>query len=221
MKKKIKVPPILIILIIALIYCSIYTIAYPIHYNHVTKHWQALKEREELLVEAKEKEKIKNENRQKQAEEKQEIDKKVKQRLENVEIGNEQYFEENSKFYTIKENKKLEIISPTKAKEIALEEAKNEKYKIENQEAPYIETATINLKPKLDYTSKRYFWNEEWQSDKYEDFKSENVFLWKVKLQEEGNETNKLFIYIDAQNGDILGAGSTEKGEIEEYGSYR
>ena len=63
----------------------------------------------------------------------------------------------------------------------------------------------------MDYTSKRYFWNEEWQSDKYEDFKSENVFLWKVKLQEEGNETNKLFIYIDAQNGDILGAGSTEK----------
>lgn len=121
------------------------------------------------------------------------------------------YYLENTKYYVIRNNKKIEIISLDKACDLADEEAKNGKY----QYQPWKSEFYSRGKNKNDYISaelisnlsdinRLYFWNKNWEKINYE-----NVdLMWQIRLSDENDPLTSLYIYIDAINGSIVGAGN-------------
>lgn len=120
------------------------------------------------------------------------------------------YCIENSKYYAIKENKKIEIISIEKACDIADIEAQNKKYQYQSWKSEFYsrgknnnESISVELIYDLSDISKGYHWNENWKKSEYK-----NIIMWKVRLFDENDPLTSLYIYINAVNGEIIGAGS-------------
>ena len=121
------------------------------------------------------------------------------------------YYIENSKYYSSIDSKKVEIISLEKACDIADKEAQNEKY----QYQPWKSEFYTRGKNKTDYISaelisdlssiSRYsHWKEEWKKSDYS-----GKLMWKIRLFDENDPLTSLYIYIDAINGNVIGAGAS------------
>ena len=120
------------------------------------------------------------------------------------------YCIENSKYYAIKENKKIEIISIKKACDIADIEAQNKKYQYQPWKSEFYsrdknnkESISVELIYDLSDISKVYYWNENWKKSEYK-----NAIMWKVRLFDKNDPLTSLYIYINAVNGEVIGAGS-------------
>ena len=120
------------------------------------------------------------------------------------------YCIENSKCYAIKDNKKIEIISVEKACDIADIEAQNKKYQYQPWESEFYtrgknknDSISAELIYDLSDISKWYHWNENWKKSEYK-----NIIMWKVRLFDENDPLTSLYIYINAVNGEVIGAGS-------------
>ena len=120
------------------------------------------------------------------------------------------YCIENSKYYAIKENKKIEIISIEKACDIADIEAQNKKYQYQSWKSEFYtrgknknESGSAELIYDLSDISRVYHWKENWKKGEYK-----NIIMWKVRLFDENDPLTSLYIYINAVNGEIIGAGS-------------
>ena len=98
-----------------------------------------------------------------------------------------------------------------KACDIADKEAQNEKY----QYQPWKSDFYTRGKNKTDYISaelisdlssiSRYsHWKEEWKKSDYS-----GKLMWKIRLFDENDPLTSLYIYIDAINGNVIGAGAS------------
>lgn len=123
---------------------------------------------------------------------------------------NVKIIEENSKYYAYAVGKeKVQIISPKEAADIADIEAKNNKYKYKSWRSEFYsrgkennETLSAKLCYGLEEIDKLYMWEESWKVEDYE-----NKLMWQIRLLDENNPLTSLFIYVDAQNKNIIGAG--------------
>ena len=102
------------------------------------------------------------------------------------------------------------IISETKAADIADKEAKKDKYQYQswksNFQSRWEGKASNEIASKLLYEmddiTRLYHWNEEWKISDYK-----NKLMWEIWLNDENDPLTNLYIYIDAYNGNIIGAG--------------
>ena len=106
-----------------------------------------------------------------------------------------------------------------KAIEIANQEAKKDRYQFQNRESIFsLSTMDINLVEmarstaeegtppyfyKADGAGYRVYWEKEWETEHYQN----SDLLWAVRLFDEKDPLNSLYIYIDAVNGSVVGAG--------------
>lgn len=121
------------------------------------------------------------------------------------------YCIENSKYYAITDKEKIEIISVEKACDIADIEAKNEKYQYQSWNSEFYtrgrtknDYISAELISDLSDISKLYHWNEGWKNSQYN-----GKLMWKVRLFDENDSLTSLYIYIDAINGQVIGAGAS------------
>lgn len=120
-----------------------------------------------------------------------------------------EYYVQNNKSYTNINNIKTEIISIETAAEIAEQEAKKEKYQYQEWKSEFYSRENLNesisgeLILGLDEISRLYHWNNNWQIQEYQ-----NKTIWKIRLFDRNDPLTNLYIYIDAINGTIIGAGS-------------
>ena len=64
----------------------------------------------------------------------------------------------------------------------------------------------ISLIPRLSEYMRLAVWREEWKTDKFKE-----QLMWSVMFEDENYDNllkKCLYIFLDAKNGDILGAGS-------------
>lgn len=123
---------------------------------------------------------------------------------------NVKIIEENSKYYASAVGKeKVQIISPKEAADIADIEAKNNKYQYQSWGSEFYsrgkennETLSAKLCYGLEEIDKLYIWEESWKVEDYE-----NKLMWQIRLFDENDPLTSLFIYVDAQNKNIIGAG--------------
>ena len=102
------------------------------------------------------------------------------------------------------------IISETKAADIADKEAKKDKYQYQSWKSNFqsrLEGKASNeiaskLLYEMDDITRLYHWNEEWKISDYK-----NKLMWEIWLNDENDPLTNLYIYIDAYNGNIIGAG--------------
>lgn len=121
------------------------------------------------------------------------------------------YYIENSKYYAITNDEKIEIISLEKACDIADEEAKDTKYQYQPWKSEFYtrgkdknDFISAELISNLSDISKFYHWNEEWKKSEYE-----GILMWKIRLFDENDPLTSLYIYINAINGNVIGAGAS------------
>ena len=117
------------------------------------------------------------------------------------------YYKENNKCYTNFSNKQIEIISKEEACDIADLEAKKEKYQYQSWKSEFYSrgeenTIIAELISDLSEISRIYHWREEWKISDYS-----NKLMWKVRLFDLNDPLTNLYIYVDATNGNIIGAG--------------
>ena len=124
----------------------------------------------------------------------------TKQNYEDLEY----YVEENTYYTEMAVKEKIALISLEKASNIANEEAKKEIYQFQPWESKFYSTGSAKLISKMSNVDKLSHWNEEWTTNKY----SEQL-MWQIRLLDENDPLTSLYIYIDAINGDVLGAGSS------------
>lgn len=125
----------------------------------------------------------------------------------NVTISNE-----DSKYYaTINNGEKVEIISPKSAADIADNEAKDLKYQYQPWESEFYSRGKNGedyLDAKLTYgleeIDRLYYWLPEWKVKDYTD-----CLMWELRLFDENDPLTSLYIFVDAKNGDIVGAGKS------------
>ena len=121
-----------------------------------------------------------------------------------------EYFVENGKYYTNENHTKTEIISIETAAEIADNEAKKQKYQYQGWKSEFYSRESPNdfiageLILGLDDISKLYHWRNEWKNKEYE-----NKIMWKIRLFDRNDPLTNLYIYIDAINGKVIGAGDS------------
>ena len=122
-----------------------------------------------------------------------------------------QYYMENGKYYSELNNQKVEIISKEKACDIADKEAQNAKYQYQPWKSEFYsrgydkkDSISAELISNLSSISKFSHWNEEWKVSDYK-----NKLMWKVRLFDENDPLTSLYIYVDAINGKIIGAGAS------------
>lgn len=119
------------------------------------------------------------------------------------------YYVQNNQYYTNINNIKTEIISIETAAEIAEQEAKKEKYQYQEWKSEFYSRENLNesvsgeLILGLDEISRLYHWNNNWQIQEYQ-----NKTIWKIRLFDRNDPLTNLYIYIDAIDGTIIGAGS-------------
>lgn len=121
--------------------------------------------------------------------------------------ANLEYYEENGNYYTDLEEK-IKIISPEKACDIADKEAQKNIYQYQDWQSEFYTRAeennyqmTIELKNGININNLN--WEDDWK--KTTDY--EDKLTWSVRLFDRNDPLTSLFIYIDATNGNILGAG--------------
>lgn len=127
--------------------------------------------------------------------------------IEKNENINLEYYEENENYYTDIEEK-IKIISPEKACDIADKEAQKDIYQYQSWKSEFYSRGeennyqmTIELKNGININNLN--WEDEWK--KTTDY--EDKLTWSVRLFDRNDPLTSLFIYIDATNGNILGAG--------------
>ncbi len=112
-----------------------------------------------------------------------------------------------------------DYIPRKKAIEIANQEAQKTCYQFQNRESIFsLSTADINSVEmarntaeegtppyfyKADGAGYRVYWEKEWETEHYQN----SGLLWAVRLFDEKDPLNSLYIYIDAVNGSVVGAG--------------
>ena len=120
------------------------------------------------------------------------------------------YYVQDGKYYTNINSKKTEIISIEEASDIAETEAKKEKYQYQEWKSEFYSRENQNdsisgeLILGLDDISRLYHWRAEWQNEEYE-----NKIMWKIRLFDKNDPLTSLYVYINAVNGTIIGAGDS------------
>ena len=109
-------------------------------------------------------------------------------------------------------------ITKEEAAEIAEKEAKKEKYQYQGWESDFSATEvwvdengnyeiSAELIYSLDDIHRLYYWEDEWAKDT----NINNVFngqpVWCIRLGDKNDPLTNLYIYVDANNGEVLGAG--------------
>lgn len=121
-----------------------------------------------------------------------------------------EYYVQNGKYYANINNTKTEIISIEIASDIAEEETKKAKYQYQSWKSEFYRGESIDnsisgeLILGLDDISRLYHWRAEWQNEEYE-----GKTMWKIRLFDKNDPLTSLYIYIDAINGEIIGAGAS------------
>lgn len=124
-----------------------------------------------------------------------------------------EYYIEKNKYYSNFNNKKQEIISIEKACDIADIEAQKTKYQYQPWNSKFYsretnekgdENDSAELISNLSEINRLYNWNEGWRNSDYK-----NTLMWKVRLSDENDPLTSLYIYINAINGNIIGAGNS------------
>lgn len=121
-----------------------------------------------------------------------------------------EFQEEPSGCYAISNDILLaKIISYNEAADIADEEAKNSKYQYQSWKSEFYSRGKLNnqvLDAKLCYgleeIDRLYMWEEEWKVSDYND-----KLMWQIGLFDENDPLTSLYIYVDAKDGSIVGAG--------------
>lgn len=126
-------------------------------------------------------------------------------------IENEKYFVRDGKYYAVINGKETNIISEEEACDIADEESKKEKYQYQGWHSEFYsrgknknDEPAADLLFELDDINRIYYWEEQWKTDKYK-----GQVMWQIRLFDENDALTSLYIYVDAINGDILGAGKS------------
>lgn len=121
-----------------------------------------------------------------------------------------EYFVQNGKYYANINSEKKELVSLERAAEISEKEAKKEKYQYQEWKSDFYccrdseeETISAELIYDLDSISKFSHWNENWKTKDYKE-----KLMWKIQLFDRNDPLTNLYIYIDALNGEVIGAGS-------------
>ena len=109
-------------------------------------------------------------------------------------------------------------ITKEEAAEIAEKEAKKEKYQYQGWESDFSATEvwvdengnyeiSAELIYSLDDIHRLYYWEDEWAKDT----NINNVFkgqpVWCIRLGDKNDPLTNLYIYVDANNGEVVGAG--------------
>ena len=121
-----------------------------------------------------------------------------------------EYYVQNGKYYANINNTKTEIISIEIASDIAEEETKKAKYQYQSWKSEFYRGESIDnsisgeLILGLDDISRLYHWRAEWQNEEYE-----GKIMWKISLFDKNDPLTSLYIYVDAINGEIIGAGAS------------
>ena len=128
----------------------------------------------------------------------------------NTDKNGVEYYVQNEKYYTNIEHKKIELISLDEAIRIAENEAKKEKYQYQGWKSEFYskinEDDTISCELILgpeDMKSSTHFWTEKWKQKPYE-----GKLIWVVRLFDKNDPLTNLFVYVDAIDGNIIGAGA-------------
>lgn len=190
--------------IILIMLCILYSVLYSELYNN------KIAEKKEVQLS----EKIKNVRNEIIEKEKKIDENKTLEKSTNSSLSQNgvKYVEENSRNYAVEGSNKTEIISKDKALEIANKEVQNEKYQFMDNEMKFKPSSNskneleISLISHLSEYMKLAIWREEWKTDKFKE-----QLMWSVMFEDENydNSLKKcLYIFLDAKNGDILGAGS-------------
>lgn len=121
------------------------------------------------------------------------------------------YYIENSKYYSSIGDKKVELISLEKACDIADKEAEDSKYQYQPWKSEFYtrgkdknDYISAELISNLSSISKYSHWKEEWKKSDYS-----GKLMWKIRLFDENDPLTSLYIYIDAIDGDVIGAGAS------------
>jgi len=121
----------------------------------------------------------------------------------------QEYYIEDNKCYTNVNGEKIQILTPTEVVDIAEKEAQNSKYQYQSWKSEFFargkntdDPISIKLIVGLDDISRLYHWTEEWKKVDYE-----NRMMWKIRLFDENDPLTSLYIYIDSNSGEIIGAG--------------
>lgn len=121
-----------------------------------------------------------------------------------------EYYVQNGKYYANINNKKTEILSIETATDIAEKETKKTKYQYQSWKSEFYRGESIDnsisgeLILGLDDISRLYHWRAEWQNEEYE-----GKTMWKIRLFDKNDPLTSLYIYVDAINGEIIGAGAS------------
>lgn len=133
-------------------------------------------------------------------------------KLKSIKVINEnnnlEYYEENGNYYIDIIEEKIKIISPEKACDIADKEAQKNIYQYQDWKSDFYTRAEENnyqmaIELKNGININNLNWEDEWK--KTTDY--EDKLTWSVRLFDRNDPLTSLFIYIDATNGNILGAG--------------
>lgn len=100
-------------------------------------------------------------------------------------------------------------ITKDMACDLAEKEAQDLKYQYQEWKSDfkareYGNIYAANIIDKLSDIDRLYYWEEEWKTDKYK-----NQKMWQVRLIDRNDPLTNLYIYIDCETGDILGAGKS------------
>ena len=134
---------------------------------------------------------------------------------EEINTSNDDYAVEytikDGKYYANYNNQQIEIIQLGKACDIADNEAKKEKYQYQPWRSEFYsrgknkqDSVSAELISNLSTISKGANWNPNWQVGEYR-----NTLMWKIRLFDENDPLTSLYIYVNAINGDIVGAGDS------------
>lgn len=126
--------------------------------------------------------------------------------------GSLNYYVKDKKYYTYLNNEKKEIISINEAADIADEEAKKKIYQYqEDWESDFYSRENDNesaygelIYGEDEITMKVHNWNPKWQINDYQ-----GKIMWVVNLFDRNDPLTNLYIFVDAINGDVIGAGAS------------
>lgn len=121
-----------------------------------------------------------------------------------------EYYAQNGKYYANINEKKTEILSLETATDIAEKESNKAKYQYQSWKSEFYrgeseeDSISGELILGLDDISRIYHWKTEWQNKEYR-----GKAMWKIRLFDKNDPLTSLYIYVDAINGDIIGAGAS------------
>ncbi len=123
------------------------------------------------------------------------------------------YYTKNGEYYATVDGgvNFTKILSPREAANLAEQEATDEKYQYQPWQSEFYaggkektEEIASKLILNLDEIDRLYMWEEEWKSSNYC-----GQLMWQIRLFDENDPLTSLYIYVNAKNGEILGAGKT------------